>query len=223
VTEALGAIILVERVADDVTAEERVSALEAFVREAWPSRLPWNDGALRIRHRLAFLHHHDPRWPDVSDDALFAALDDWLAPALVSARAVDDLRRADLGAALLDQVEWSLRASFDALAPTHITVPSGSRIPVDYSDPATPVLAVRLQELFGARATPAVLDGRVPLVLHLLSPAHRPVQVTSDLPGFWRSSYADVRKDLRGRYPRHSWPEDPTTATPTHRAKPRGT
>ena len=111
----------------------------------------------------------------------------------------------------------------DQLAPTHVAVPSGSRIPVDYSDPGAPILAVRLQELFGATATPAVLDGRVPLVLHLLSPAHRPVQVTRDLPGFWRSSYADVRKDLRGRYPRHSWPEDPTTATPTHRAKPRGT
>ena len=113
--------------------------------------------------------------------------------------------------------------TLDQLAPTHVTVPSGSRIPVDYADPTAPVLAVRLQELFGATATPSVFDGRVPLVLHLLSPAHRPVQVTRDLPGFWRTSYVDVRKDLRGRYPRHSWPEDPTTATPTHRAKPRGT
>ena len=152
-------------------------------------------------------------------------LDDWLAPALVSARAVDDLRSADLGAALLDQVEWSLRASFDALAPTHITVPSGSRIPVDYSDPATPVLAVRLQELFGARATPAVLEGRVPLVLHLLSPAHRPVQVTRDLPGFWRGSWRDVAKEMRGRYPKHNWPDAPgesVASLKTKKAQARG-
>ena len=223
VIESLGAIMLVERSADDVTAVERAAALRTRIVDGWPDALPWSDSAARLRARLAFLHHHDARWPDVRDDALRTDIAVWLEPALHGARSLDDVRRADLGAMLLDRVEWSLRATLDRLAPTHITVPSGSRIPVDYSDPAAPLLAVRLQELFGARETPSVLDGRVPLVMHLLSPAHRPVQVTRDLPGFWRSSYADVRKDLRGRYPRHAWPEDPLTATPTHRAKPRGT
>ena len=223
VTESLGAITLVERTAEDVSAAERAAALRTLIVDGWPDSLPWSDSATRLRARMAFLHRHDPRWPDVSDEALHDDADAWLALALQGARSLDDVRRADLGALLLDRVEWSLRTTIDRLAPTHITVPSGSRIPVDYSDPAAPLLAVRLQELFGARETPAVLDGRVPLVIHLLSPAHLPVQVTRDLPGFWRTSYADVRKDLRGRYPRHAWPEDPLTATPTHRAKPRGT
>ncbi len=223
VTESLGTIVLVERIAEQLSVAERTAALTSHVLQGWPDALPWSESAVRMRERMAFLHRQDARWPDVSDDALRRDIGEWLTPGLRDSRSLEDLRRADLGAALLDRVEWSLRASLDRLAPTHIAVPSGSRIPIDYSDAAAPVLAVRLQELFGATVTPTVLDGRVPLVIHLLSPAHRPVQVTRDLPGFWRSSYADVRKDLRGRYPRHSWPEDPTTATPTHRAKPRGT
>lgn len=223
ITESLGAITLVERAADDVSDVERAIALRTLIDEHWPDALPWSPAAIGVRERLAFLHRHDARWPDVSDTALQADLEQWLTPALRDCRTIDDLRRADLGALLLDRVDWSLRALFERLAPTHMTVPTGSRIPVDYSDPGLPVLAVRLQELFGAQETPSVLDGRVPLVLHLLSPAQRPVQVTRDLPGFWRTSYADVRKDLRGRYPRHSWPEDPATAVPTRRVKPRGT
>ncbi len=223
VIEAIGAIMIVERKAEDVTDDERVDALRTHLLASWPDSIRWNDSATRLRQRMAFLHQHDTRWPDVSDEALLAVLDSWLTPLLRGARSLDDVARADLGAILLERVEWSARASFDRLAPTHVLVPSGSRIPVDYTDIAAPVLAVRLQELFGSSSTPSVLDGRVPLVIHLLSPAHRPVQVTRDLAGFWRSSYADVRKDLRGRYPRHAWPEDPTTATPTHRAKPRGT
>ncbi len=223
VVEAIGAIIIAERTVDELTADERAEALLTHIVSTWPDGLRWSDGATRLRQRMAFLHRHDARWPDVSDEALLSDLDPWLTPLLQQARSLDDVRRADLGALLLERVEWSVRASLDRLAPTHVIVPSGSRIPIDYADAASPVLAVRLQELFGATSTPSVLDGRVPLLIHLLSPAHRPVQLTSDLPGFWRSSYADVRKDLRGRYPRHSWPEDPTTATPTHRAKPRGT
>lgn len=223
IVESLGAISLIERTADDVTVDERTRALLDLVLGDWPQKLPLNDAATRMRERLAFLHRHDARWPDVGDVALRADADSWLEPVVRKARTLDDIRRADLAAALLDRVDWSLRAALDRDAPTHLTVPSGSRLPIDYADAGAPVLAVRLQELFGASQTPAVLGGRVPLVLHLLSPAHRPVQVTRDLPGFWRSSYADVRKDLRGRYPRHAWPEDPTTATPTHRAKPRGT
>lgn len=223
VTDALGAITLVERVAEDLTDADRVAALLDAARRDWPASVTWSDPASRLRARLAFLHSHDRAWPDVGDDALLAQLGDWLPPLLATCRSLDDLQRADLAGMLLSRIAWSQRAQLDALAPTHLEVPSGSRIPVDYSDPAAPVLAVRLQELFGARVTPTVLGGRVPVLLHLLSPAHRPVQVTRDLPGFWNSGYADVRKDLRGRYPRHSWPEDPLTAIPTHRAKPRGT
>jgi len=122
---------------------------------------------------------------------------------------------------LLSGLSWERRAALDRLAPTHVTVPSGSRLPVDYADPAAPVLAVRLQEMFGERETPAVGGGAVPLTLHLLSPARRPVQVTRDLAGFWRSTYFEVRRDLKGRYPRHHWPDDPLEAIPTRRAKPR--
>ena len=136
-----------------------------------------------------------------------------------SAAAGDD--RVDLAGALLDALTWEQRRLLDTDAPTHVAVPSGSRIPVDYADPAAPVLAVRLQELFGLAETPRVARGRVPLTLHLLSPARRPVQVTSDLAGFWRGSYFDVRKELRGRYPKHPWPDDPASAVATSRTKPR--
>jgi ATP-dependent helicase HrpB len=222
-TESLGAIVMVERVIEDLTGAEQRAALLTHIAAQWPESMPWSESAMRLRQRLAFLHRHDSRWPDVSDAALGATLNAWLEPAMQQARSLDDIRRTDLGETLLAPIEWSMRATLDTLAPTHITVPSGSRIPVDYSDADAPVLAVRLQEMFGADRTPSLLNGRVPLLLHLLSPAHRPVQVTRDLPGFWRTSYADVRKDLRGRYPRHPWPDDPATATPTHRAKPRGT
>ena len=133
------------------------------------------------------------------------------------------MARLDLSTALLGRLPWSERTHLDRVAPTHCVVPTGSRLPIDYTDPAAPALAVRLQEMFGCAETPCVGEGRVPLTLHLLSPAHRPVQVTRDLAGFWRSSYFEVRRDLRGRYPRHAWPEDPLAAAPTRRAKPRGT
>jgi ATP-dependent helicase HrpB len=130
------------------------------------------------------------------------------------------VERIDMSALLLDLLTWDQRRRLDELAPTHVTVPTGSRILVDYSDPRAPALAVRLQELFGLAETPCI-GGGVPLTLQLLSPAHRPVQVTRDLAGFWRTSYFDVRKELRGRYPKHEWPEDPLAAAPTRRAKPR--
>jgi ATP-dependent helicase HrpB len=133
----------------------------------------------------------------------------------------DDVRHADVAGALRLLVPPALRGRIDTLAPTHLTVPTGSRIPVDYADPAAPVMRVRLQEMFGVTDTPRVGGGRVPVTLHLLSPAGRPLQVTRDLGGFWRGSYAEVRKEMRGRYPRHPWPEDPAAAEPTRRAKPR--
>jgi ATP-dependent helicase HrpB len=181
--------------------------------------LTWSEDASRIRSRLAFLHRHVDEWPDVSDHALRATAEDWLLPHLIGLRKRQDVEALDLGALLLARLSWQQRAELDELAPTHLEVPSGSRIRIDYTDPEAPALAVRLQELFGLDATPSVARGSVPLTLHLLSPAHRPVQVTRDLAGFWRNSYFEVRKELRGRYPKHAWPDDPMRAEPTRRTR----
>jgi ATP-dependent helicase HrpB len=171
---------------------------------------------------VAFLRRIDPaRWPDLSDAALDGSLGEWLSPHLTDARSIADVGRIDLAGVLRSRLSWDARAALDSEAPTHVVVPSGSRLPIDYADPAAPVLAVRLQEMFGAPETPRIGGGRVPLTLHLLSPARRPVQVTRDLAGFWTGSYAEVRREMRGRYPKHEWPEDPLTAVPTRRAKPR--
>lgn len=209
----LGAIVVREDPIDRADPEQISTALIEGIRQVGIDALPWSDAARALRARLAFLHHHDPTWPAVSDAALEATLMTWLEPSLTGMRRLDDLRRVDLGARLLDLVSWSQRADLETLAPERIEVPSGSRVPIDYSDPSAPVLAVRLQEVFGMRESPRLLGGRVPVVMHLLSPARRPVQVTRDLASFWASGYFDVRKDLRGRYPRHHWPEDPLTAT----------
>lgn len=219
----LGAITLDEKPQREPDAElVRAAMLEQLVRlgvSAWP----WRDGAMRLRERLAFAHRHDASWPDVSDDALVASLAGWLGPYLDGVRTWAQLEQVDWHKALASLVPWNQRAALERLAPTHLEVPSGSRIALDYSDPAAPVLAVKLQEVFGWTSTPMLFDGRVPVTLHLLSPAQRPVQVTRDLAGFWKSSYFEVRKELRGRYPRHPWPDDPLTAEATRRAKPRGT
>lgn len=219
----LGAIPLRERRLDAPSAEEAAAALLAAVRDEGLAVLRWDDRAARLRERLGFARRCDPDFPDVTDAALHASLDAWLAPALLSRGTLDALARVDVADALLARLTWKQRERLDALAPTHCVVPSGSRLPVDYSDVESPALAVRLQELFGLADTPRVGDGRVPLTLQLLSPAHRPVQVTRDLAGFWARSYFDVRKDLRGRYPRHHWPENPLEAQATARAKRRGT
>jgi ATP-dependent helicase HrpB len=208
----------------DVAPAEISEALLGAVRAAGVALLPWSSGAAALRARLAFAHAVIPgEYADMSDAALALRLDEWLGPAIGAAKRLSDLVRVDLGAALLDSLPWKARARLDALAPTHLEVPSGSRIPIDYADPEAPVLAVRLQEVFGLTETPRVGEGRVPLTIHLLSPAHRPVQVTRDLASFWRSGYFEVRRDLKGRYPRHHWPDDPLTAVATRRVKPRGT
>jgi ATP-dependent helicase HrpB len=220
-TTSLGALALQQRPIRDVSADELQGAMLAAVRTNGLSLLHWTPDAEEVRARLAFLHLLQPdEWPAVSDDALLATLDEWLVPFLTGDG--NALRRVDVTEALLARVGWERRRMMDALAPTHMPVPSGSRIRVDYSDPAAPVLAVRLQEMFGLADTPRIADGRVPLMLHLLSPAHRPVQVTRDLASFWRTAYFDVRRDLRGRYPKHYWPENPLEAEATRRAKPRG-
>lgn len=218
----LGAILLRDDPLRDADPTEAAAVLARILTERGVGALPWNDAARRLRARLAFLHQIDPAWPDVSEAGLAHRIDAWLAPRLVGLRRLDDVERLDLGAALLEQLTWQQRAALDELAPTHITVPSGSHLPIDYEDPAAPVLAVRLQEMFGSADTPRIAGGRVPLTLHLLSPAHRPLQVTRDLAGFWKTSYFDVRREMRGRYPKHPWPEDPLRAVPTNRAKRRG-
>jgi ATP-dependent helicase HrpB len=218
----LGAIVLRERRLDAPTAVEAADALSEVVRAEGIAVLPWDARGLRLRERLEFAHRCDASFPDVGDAALLDSLDHWLAPALLSLGTLDALRRVNVADSLLQRLSWRQRELLEALAPTHCVVPSGSRIPIDYGDAAAPAIAVRLQELFGLAETPRVGGGRVPLTLHLLSPAHRPVQVTQDLAGFWARSYFDVRKDLRGRYPKHHWPENPLDAAPTARAKRRG-
>ena len=220
--ERLGAIVLHEAPLRDADPHRIAEALLDALTSGQGLSLRWSGEASRVRARLAFLHRHLADWPDVGDETLRATAREWLLPHLVGLRRRDDVDAIDLGALLLARLSWQQRAELDELAPTHVEVPSGSRIRVDYGDPDAPVLAVRLQELFGLQATPTVARGAVPLTLQLLSPAHRPVQVTRDLAGFWRNSYFDVRRELRGRYPKHAWPEDPLLAVPTRRAKPRG-
>jgi len=177
--------------------------------------LPWTDELGAWRRRIAFLRRLDGSWPDLSDETLLGSLD-WLEPFVDGAA-----RRIDFAAALKALVPWDRQRQVDALAPTHIEVPSGSRIPVDYSTPAEPTLSVRLQEMFGLAETPRVGGGKVPLLIHLLSPARRPVQVTRDLASFWANGYKAVKAELKGRYPRHYWPDDPLIAEPTARLRPR--
>ncbi|MDE2380431.1 ATP-dependent helicase HrpB, partial [Bradyrhizobium sp.] len=187
-------------------------------------RLPWSKQARQWRDRVMFLRKAEGEgWPDLSDEALIARREDWLVPALYDKSALKDVSVGDLSDALMALLPWDLRARLDREAPTHFEAPTGTMLAIDYEAEQGPTIAVRLQELFGLNSHPAIAAGRVPLVLELLSPAQRPVQVTRDLPGFWRGSYSAVRSDLRGRYPRHPWPDDPANALPTRRAKPRGT
>jgi ATP-dependent helicase HrpB len=216
---SLGALALAEHTERATDLESIATAFASRVRRDGVAAIPWSDAARRARERIAFLHRLDSAWPDVSDAALAASLDMWLMPVVGELRRWSDFERADLGGALLRMVDPKRRRDFDTLAPTHIEVATGSMIPVDYSDPGAPTLSVRMQELFGTAESPRVGGGRVPIVLHLLSPAGRPLQVTRDLGGFWAGSYAEVRKEMRGRYPRHEWPEDPRNAAATRRAK----
>jgi ATP-dependent helicase HrpB len=219
--ERLGAIVLRESTIPDADETFVRAALIEEIRRRGIATLPWSENASRLRRRMAFVAAHDPAWPDVSDEALLDQLDEWLAPSLHGVRRIGALSGIDLSEALQSLLDWRQRRALDELAPTHVVVPTGSRVPIDYDDPDSPTVAVRLQEVFGLTESPRVLAGRVAVTMQLLSPAHRPVQTTRDLAGFWRTSYFDVRRDLRGRYPRHEWPEDPLSATPTKRAKPR--
>jgi ATP-dependent helicase HrpB len=220
----LHAITLSEAVLPVSPTHETATIFADGLVAAGFDRLPWSKALKQWRDRVMFLRAAEGEpWPDLSDNALAATSEAWLVPALFDKTSLKDFSAGDLSNALMAQLPWDLRARLDREAPTHFEAPTGTMLPIDYEAEQGPTIAVRLQELFGLTAHPSLAKGAVPLVLELLSPAHRPVQVTRDLPGFWRGSYAAVRSDLRGRYPRHPWPEDPATAPPTRRVKPRGT
>ncbi|UWU69695.1 ATP-dependent helicase HrpB [Bradyrhizobium sp. NC92] len=221
---ALHAITLSEATLSVSPSEDTARIFADGLIAAGLDRLPWSKAAKQWRDRVMFLRKAEgDSWPDLSDDGLIARRDDWLVPALYDKIALKDISAGDLSDALMALLPWQMRARLDREAPTHFEAPTGSVLAIDYEAEQGPTIAVRLQELFGLNTHPSIAAGKVPLVLELLSPAQRPVQVTRDLPGFWRGSYAAVRSDLRGRYPRHPWPDDPASAVPTRRAKPRGT
>ncbi|WP_447737320.1 ATP-dependent helicase HrpB [Rhodanobacter soli] len=217
-----GAIVL-ERRSVPVKPADALPALLAAVRARGLGALPWSEHARRLRARMQALRAWMPELglPDVSDAALLASLEDWLAPHLDGRHRLDALGAEELSQALASRFDYEQRRTLDAQAPESLVVPSGQSRRLEYAEGEPPVLAVKLQELFGLADTPRVGGGRIPVTLHLLSPAGRPIQVTQDLRGFWERTYPEVKKELKGRYPRHPWPDDPWTATPTHRAKPR--
>ena len=223
-TRTFGAIALSEQPLSAEPNEENARVLAHGIAGLGLDRLPWSKGLRQWRDRVAFLRASEgEEWPDLSDAALGARIDDWLTSALAGKTALARLSEGELESALYELLPWALRRRLDSEAPTHFDAPSGSRVPIDYENAQGPSVAIRVQELFGLDRHPSIAGGRVPLVLELLSPAHRPVQVTRDLPAFWRGSYAAVRSEMRGRYPRHPWPDDPLSAAATRRAKPRGT
>jgi ATP-dependent helicase HrpB len=221
--ERLGALILSEQTRPVASDSESARLLAEGIATLGICKLPWNKAQLQLRNRVMFLRRAEgDGWPDLSDATLAITSAEWLAPFLTGRTALSQIGADDLTAALDALIPWNLRKKLDAEAPTHFTAPSGSHVPIDYEAEEGPKLAIRVQELFGLSVHPTIAGGRVPLLIELLSPAHRPVQVTRDLPGFWRGSYRDVKTEMRGRYPRHPWPDDPMKAPATRRAKPRG-
>jgi len=224
----LGALLVDEKIIGQPNAELVAQALLTYLQEAGLAKLNWTDGARQLQQRLEFVRQHlgeaaAEAWPSFDDDALLATLPAWLGPHLAGLKSLDQVQRLDLTEPLLACLPggWAQRQELDRLAPAALEVPSGSHITLDYADPAAPVLAVKLQELFGLTETPTVAGGRVPLLLHLLSPGGRPAQVTRDLRSFWEKGYFEVRKDLKGRYPRHPWPDEPMKHIPTRLTKKR--
>jgi ATP-dependent helicase HrpB len=220
----LGALVLDDAYWNAAPPEKIATALAAGVRSLGFDCLPWTDAARQLRARIAFLAEIEGGsggWPDMSDAALMSALDEWLVPHLAGKRTRADLASLDLAAILNARLTWEQKRRLDAEAPSAFRLPGGRTVILDYRAGEAPILAAKVQELFGMADTPRIGDGRIPLTLHILSPASRPVQVTRDLAGFWKRSYAEVRKDLRGRYPKHRWPDDPAHAEPTGPPRPR--
>jgi ATP-dependent helicase HrpB len=217
----LGRLVVRETLDENPDPALIAAALVDRVRAEGVGVLPWGEAAQSLRRRVGFLRDSDPVWPDISDAALLASLDDWLAPILPGVRALSALKPEVLDGALRSLIPWDRQRRLEAEAPARWTAPTGNSFAIDYAADAGPRVDVRVQEVFGLTAHPSV--GGVPLTFSLLSPGHKPIQTTKDLPGFWKGSWKDVRSDMRGRYPKHVWPEDPSTAAPTARAKPRGT
>jgi ATP-dependent helicase HrpB len=218
----LGALVLSEQALSKPESSLMVSALLQGVRQAGLAALAWTPELQQWRARVQFLRRiegTDSPWPDLSDDTLLRTLETWLGPYLEGVTTLERVKRLDLSQPLHALLTWEQQRQLERKAPTHLTVPSGSHIRIEYDTADLPVLAVRLQEMFGCKDTPRVADGQIPVMLHLLSPAKRPVQVTKDLASFWANAYQDVRKELRGRYPKHHWPEDPLAAPPTAKTK----
>ncbi|HYJ84067.1 MAG TPA: ATP-dependent helicase C-terminal domain-containing protein, partial [Allosphingosinicella sp.] len=215
----LGSIALSEGQDMKAPAEEVAAALVEGVRSHGLDLLPWSEAANSLRRRTAFAREHDPALPDLSDEALLASLDEWLPLLAAGRRALRDIDPAALSGMLDSRLGWEGRKAVDRLAPHDFETPAGSRHAIDYEAEAGPTVTVRVQALYGLSSHPAVAAGRVPLVLSLTSPAGRPIQTTRDLPGFWSGSWSAVAKEMRGRYPRHPWPDDPAAADPTLRTK----
>jgi ATP-dependent helicase HrpB len=204
-------------------SDETARLLAAGIAQLGIDRLPWTKPLRQWRDRVLFLRRaQGEEWPDLADAALAAGAAEWLARALAEKTALAELSASELSEALQGFMPWQLRRRLEEEAPTHFMAPSGTSVPIDYEAEGGPKLAIRVQELFGLDRHPTIAGGRMPLVVELLSPAHRPVQVTRDLPGFWRGSYAAVKTEMKGRYPRHPWPDNPLAAPATRRAKPRG-
>lgn len=220
----LGAITLANDPRPAEATPETTALLAAGLATLGADKLPWSKAQLQLRDRVGFLRAAGgPDWPDLSDATLSAKLPDWLGPYLDGKTRLADIAADDLGPALDALIPWALRRRLDEEAPTHFEAPTGNRHAIDYEGSGAPALHIRVQELFGLTAHPAIAGGRLPLTLHLLSPAQRPIQITRDLPGFWQGSWSAVKAEMKGRYPRHPWPDDPAKAAPTARAKPRGT
>ena len=220
----LGELVLRDEALREPPRAAIAAALIAAIRASGLAVLPWSKEAIQLRARVMFLRRIEgdaAGWPDLGDEALLAGLEEWLAPSLDGITRLAQLERLDLAAILRARLDWAQQRALDEKAPSHLAVPSGSRLAIDYDAGETPTLAVRLQEMFGEAATPRIAGGRVALRLQLLSPAGRPLQVTRDRAGFWATSYRVVRAEMRGRYPKHAWPEDPLTAPPRRMAQRR--
>jgi ATP-dependent helicase HrpB len=223
-TRRLGTLVLAEQALRVTPSPKTATQLADGIAALGIARLPWSKAQLQLRDRVKFLRAGEAdAWPDLSDAVLASGVATWLAPFLSARTALSQITADDLAAALDALLPWAMRRRLDQEAPTHFTAPTGSQVPIDYDAPEGPKISIRVQELFGLARHPSIANGKLPLVVELLSPAHRPVQVTRDLPGFWRGSYAAVKAEMKGRYPRHPWPDDPLAAPATRRAKPKGT
>jgi ATP-dependent helicase HrpB len=208
----VGEIVLETKPAKNIDRAQKNQAVVHWLRRNGLGSLPWTEDLHQWRARIALLRQHcpdtEPPWPDLSDPALVSALEQWLLPYLDQVNKRQDLNKMDLKNILSSLLPWPLPKQLDELAPQKIAVPSGSSYTIDYTQ-SPPVLEVKLQEMFGAKTTPAIVNGKVKLLVHLLSPARRPIQITQDLEGFWNGSYAEVKKEMKGRYPKHPWPDNP--------------